>query len=96
MNTGVHFSSKSDDWETPQDLFDMINAEFYLNYDVCADSKNAKCKLYCSKESDGLSASWEWFRCWMNPPYGREIGKWVEKAATGGGGDCGVSTTRAD
>ena len=80
----VHFSSKTDQWETPQAFFDKINEEFHLNYDVCADESNAKCKVFCSKESDGLKVSWEGKRCWMNPPYGREIGKWVAKASGGG------------
>lgn len=80
----VHFSSKTSAWETPQAFFDAINSEFKLNYDVCATSENAKCKIYCSEETDGLKVSWAGKRCWMNPPYGREIGRWVSKAATGG------------
>lgn len=87
MNTAVHFSSETDMWETPQDLFDSLNEEFELTVDVCATLENAKLKHYYTKEMDGLTYDWRNFggRCWMNPPYGREIGKWVEKAATGGG-----------
>lgn len=84
MNTDVHFSSATDMWETPQDLFDLLNAEFNLNVDVCATRENAKLPLYYHKGVDGLLMTWTGDRCWMNPPYGREIGKWVEKAATGG------------
>ena len=75
----VHFSSKSDDWETPQPLFDRLNEHYHFGLDVCASAENAKCARYFDRETDGLKQSWTG-RCWMNPPYGREIGKWVKKA----------------
>ena len=43
MNTELMFSSKSDLWETPQDLFDKLNAEFRFTLDVCATADTAKC-----------------------------------------------------
>lgn len=75
----VHFSSATDQWATPQDFFDAVNAEFGFTVDVCADSMNAKCAVFFCKECDGLKQIWSGV-CWMNPPYGREIGKWVKKA----------------
>jgi phage N-6-adenine-methyltransferase len=80
----IHFSSKTDLWATPQDLFDRMNQEFGFNVDVCANKENAKCVRFFDKEIDGLLQDWRDLVCWMNPPYGREIGKWVHKAATGG------------
>lgn len=79
MNTSVMFSNKTDQWETPQGLFDALNHEFTFEVDVCALPENAKCKQYYTPETDGLSQNWD-KRCWCNPPYGREIGKWVKKA----------------
>jgi phage N-6-adenine-methyltransferase len=79
MNTDVMFSSKTDDWETPQDLFDKLDQEFEFNLDVCATQDNRKCRNFYTKELDGLKQDWHGV-CWMNPPYGREIGKWVQKA----------------
>lgn len=79
MNTDVMFSSKTDDWETPQDLFDKLDQEFEFNLDVCATRDNRKCRNFYAKELDGLKQDWSGV-CWMNPPYGREIGKWVQKA----------------
>ncbi len=76
----VHFSSKSDMWETPQDLFDKLNAEYGFTLDVCASFRNAKCKQFYDKTTDGLRQDWKENICWMNPPYGRDIGKWVKKA----------------
>ena len=75
----VHFSSERSDWETPQDLFDELNQEFRFTLDVCASRGNAKVKKYYDRQVDGLKQVWSGV-CWMNPPYGREIGKWVCKA----------------
>jgi len=75
------FSSSTDLWATPQDFFDRLNAEFDFDIDVCASPDNAKCDTYFTKEQDGLSQSWGGGEtCWCNPPYGREVGKWVQKA----------------
>lgn len=74
------YSSATVEWATPQDLFDNMNREFGFTLDVCATPENAKCKRFFTKEEDGLSRGWGKEVCWMNPPYGRGIGKWVQKA----------------
>lgn len=79
MNTELMFSSKTDLWATPQNFFDELNQEFHFTLDVCAIPENAKCKNYFTLDVDGLSQKWSGI-CWCNPPYGREIAKWVEKA----------------
>lgn len=79
MNTDLMFSSKSDDWETPQWLFDELNREFHFTLDPCADKHNHKCEKYYTKEQDGLSKCWEGERVFCNPPYGREIGSRVKR-----------------
>ena len=79
MNKEVMFSSKTDLWSTPQGLFDALNKEFCFETDVCALPENAKCERFYSPEQDGLKQEWTGV-CWCNPPYGREIGKWVERA----------------
>ncbi len=71
--------AKSVEWETPQDLFDELNAEFDFTLDPCASHSNAKCEKYYTIEDDGLSQSWAKERVFMNPPYGREITTWLEK-----------------
>lgn len=75
----VHFSSATDLHATPQDFFDKLNAEFGFELDVCATAENAKCAKFYTKDDDGLSQYWEGV-VWMNPPYGREICKWMKKA----------------
>lgn len=79
MTQSVHFSSRSIMWETPQGFFDRLNAEFGFETDVCAVAENAKCPRYFSPEMDGLAQEWTGV-CWMNPPYGREIVNWMQKA----------------
>lgn len=79
MNCELMFSSKTDLWSTPQDLFEKLDGFFSFNTDVCATSENAKCEHFFTKEDDGLKQNWAG-TCWMNPPYGREIGAWVKKA----------------
>lgn len=69
----------TDVWATPQDFFDRVNAVFKFDLDVCALPENAKCERFFSPEQDGLAQEWSG-TCWMNPPYSREIVKWVEKA----------------
>lgn len=84
MNNDLMFSSKTDLHETPQIFFDKLNEIYQFGLDVCADWNNAKCFNYFTKEQDGLSKDWvkssSGMTCWMNPPYGREIGKWMKKA----------------
>ncbi|MGN4719676.1 DNA N-6-adenine-methyltransferase [Bacillus cereus group sp. MYBK226-2] len=75
----VHFSSKTDLWATPQYFYDELNKEFNFELDVCAIEENAKCEKYFTPEVDGLIQEWTGI-VWMNPPYGRGIGKWIQKA----------------
>lgn len=79
FDAAVHFSSETCEWYTPQDFFDKLNEEFGFDLDVCATAENAKCQKFFTKKDNGLSRKWTGM-CWMNPPYGREIGKWVQKA----------------
>lgn len=77
---GVLFSSATDVWATPQDLFDKLNAEFGFNLDPCALPENAKCEKYFTPEINGLAQSWGGCKVFCNPPYGRRIYDWVKKA----------------
>ena len=76
----VHYSSNSNEWATPQDFYDRLNKEFNFNLDPCSTKENAKCNKFFTIEDDGLSQSWTGHNVFMNPPYGREIKFWIEKA----------------
>lgn len=78
MNRGL-FSSLTSEWSTPPDLFARLDAEFGFTLDVCARPENAKCANFFTLEQDGLEQEWAG-TCWMNPPYGRQIGRWIQKA----------------
>ena len=74
-----HHQAETHEYETPQALFDGLNVEFRFGLDVCATAENAKCAKHFTKDDDGLAQSWTG-TCWMNPPYGREIARWMRKA----------------
>lgn len=74
-------TSNKDDWETPQWLFDKLDAIHHFTLDPCSTHENAKCERHYTVEDDGLSKSWEGETVFCNPPYGRGIGEWVKKCA---------------
>ena len=74
------FSSKTPEWETPRDLFNRLNERWDFTLDPCCTASSAKCNKFYTIEEDGLKQDWSGHRVFMNPPYGRKISKWVEKA----------------
>lgn len=80
LGMAIHYSSETDDWETPQELFDILDNEFDFTLDVCALDSSAKCDRFYTPNEDGLAHDWHDEICWMNPPYGDEIKTWVRKA----------------
>lgn len=84
MDTGLMFSSQKDYWETPQSLFDELNAEFHFTLDAAASDTNHKCDRYFTEQDDGLRQSWAGETVFCNPPYGRkETGEWTKKMLRG-------------
>ena len=79
MMTKGMYTSNSEEWGTPQELFNRLNKEFNFTIDICASKENTKCPKYYTKEEDALKQEWGGV-IWMNPPYGRQIGNWVKKA----------------
>lgn len=73
------FSSESSEWGTPQEFFDELDREFHFTLDPCATKENAKCERYYTKNDNGLRMKWGTETVFCNPPYGREINKWVLK-----------------
>lgn len=72
------FSSDKVEYETPLSLFEPLQNEFNLSVDVCASHLNHKCDTYYTLEDDALTKDWLG-NCWMNPPFSRNLGKWVKK-----------------
>jgi phage N-6-adenine-methyltransferase len=75
----VHYSSKTVEWSTPPALFAKLDAEFGFTLDACATPENAKCLRYFTREEDSLKQRWTGV-VWCNPPYGRDIARWTNKA----------------
>ena len=74
------FNAKSVEYETPDEIFSPLNNIHNFTLDVAANKNNAKCARFFSQEDDGLNKSWSGEVCWMNPPYGRVMQKWIRKA----------------
>ena len=76
----ARLSSQECDWHTPRDLFRQLDAEFHFELDVCASAENHLCADYFDIDKNGLLQRWAPRTCWMNPPYGGDIPKWMSKA----------------
>ncbi len=73
-------SSKTDEWQTDPAVFAALEAQYGpFDLDPCATAENAKCRSFFTRDDDGLAQSWDG-RVFMNPPYGRELGRWMRKA----------------
>lgn len=80
FNKNVLWSNRSDDWGTPQDVFDTLNRELGpFTLDVCASEENKKVDAFFSIKDNGLLQDWGGNICWMNPPYSK-VAKWINKA----------------
>ena len=81
MITAGLFTSTTDNWATPQELFERLNTRYNFTLDPCASKYNHKCAEYYTREQDGLAQDWGGHSVFCNPPYGRNIGKWIKKAS---------------
>lgn len=63
-----HFSSMRIDWKTPKAVYQTLDAEFSFDFDPCPPNP----------QFDGLSVDWGDAN-FVNPPYGRELPRWIEK-----------------
>lgn len=72
------------DWLTP---IEIVNALGPFDLDPCTpnDMPWSTATTMYSRSDDGFSSPW-FGRVWLNPPYGRETSKWIEKLANHGNG----------
>ena len=73
------FSCRSEEWATPQSFYQTLNEEFHFSLDPCASRTNAKCKIFFTKDDDGVAKDWGTHRVFCNPPYGRNMRLWARK-----------------
>jgi phage N-6-adenine-methyltransferase len=96
MNNALMFSKASDEWSTPQDFWNLLDAEFYFALDAAASAENAKVGGFFSIDDDALVKDW-FAEChgyrtvavWLNPPYSK-CREFIGKAATEGRKGCTV------
>ena len=86
-NWEVIHSSKRHDWQTPKGLFNRLDREFGFNLDAAASADNTLCERYLTKDEDALGLDpGKWAKLanfgsiWVNPPYGRDVVKWIRRA----------------
>ena len=77
---GVHFSSDSPEWHTPPEVVaKVVRVLGEIDVDPCADmNRTIPATTHYTKDEDGLSVEWGG-RVYMNPPYGGEVRRWVDK-----------------
>ena len=80
MNTKGVYMHNSDEWSTPQDFFDELDARYHFTLDPCSTDENAKCIKHYTNKENGLNKSWKNEIVFCNPPYSN-IKLWAEKCA---------------
>ena len=71
--------SRTNEWGTPDELFQNLNWEFDFTLDACASKANHKVKTYFTKQDNALEKTWSG-RVWINPPFERaRLDVWVNK-----------------
>jgi phage N-6-adenine-methyltransferase len=97
--------SQTDDWATPIDLWEKLDAIHNFDVDAAASQANHLCLDWYGLDHenpnrrDGLNASWNGRTVWINPPYGRIIAEWTKAAqrhADGGGAVVMLLPSRTD
>jgi len=84
----VLHSSEDMDWRTPPELFKQLDREFRFTLDAASSCDNALCSTYLTPQDDAIQTGWWRVQTtqpgpptvWLNPPYGRSVGIWVDKA----------------
>jgi phage N-6-adenine-methyltransferase len=86
MNKDVMFGRATDEWRTPQEFFEALDAEFGFDVDVAATADNRWKERYFGLDHDYQKNALEmqWFpygkAFWMNPPYS-QCREFIAKAA---------------
>lgn len=90
MKTGFTHEStynESKEWYTPKYIFDALGCRFSM--DVCSPGADIvpwiPADTHLTVTDNGLSASWDGM-VWMNPPYGTDTPRWVQRLCIHGNG----------
>lgn len=70
------------EYRTPEYILDVVRSFFggVIELDPATSPDNpTKARKFFTKETDGLSQDWSKTGVFVNPPYGKELRKWVAK-----------------
>ena len=77
---GYMATSKTDDWASPREMVEAWSKTHGpFTFDPCASETNATALEYLTEQDNGLMHPWKG-KIWFNPPYGRVLSHWMEKA----------------
>ena len=83
---GIHrgYEGRTDEWLTPPEIINSLGS---FDLDPCSpiNRPGDTAQKHYTVNDNGLNYLWEG-RVWLNPPYGPETGKWLEKLANHGNG----------
>lgn len=71
------------EWRTPLEVFHWIEKIYSIKFDLdpaTSEDNPLGTRFFFTPRTDGLAHSWRGRRVFVNPPYGREISRWIEKA----------------
>lgn len=98
MNSALMFSKASDEWSTPVETFNSLNAEFGFDIDAAATNDNRWVDgdyfgpdHTIREQRDALSVNWRLYgkTFWLNPPYSK-CREFITKAALEASKGCTV------
>jgi site-specific DNA-methyltransferase (adenine-specific) len=76
----LFFSSKSNEWETPDGFYNRLDARFHFTLDAASTVDNKKCENHFTFHDNALEKDWSGNIVFLNPPYGKDLKYWVKKA----------------
>ena len=70
-----------DTWATPNEIFNFAQNRWgNFTLDAAANLFNSKVTNFISENQDALKTSWISNNTWLNPPYGRQMPKFIQRA----------------
>lgn len=88
-------TANNDEWLTPPVVLGSLG---FFDLDPCSPGDRSPWRtanLMLALPTDGLAENWHG-RVWLNPPYGRETFKWLEKLSTHKGGGIALIFARTE
>lgn len=66
----ILYSSQSDEWQTPKEVFNFLDSRFNFSLDAAASDLNYQCQHYYTEVDNALTKEW-CGKVFLNPPYSK-------------------------